>query len=197
MQTNMRGVNAVFVAVVVILAATGLTAMYLNRNLPAIREGVAMPPAGGGQLPEGHPSINPDLELKQAEDEARNKPQDAGAQARLGNAYYDAAQYDKAIEAYEESLKLKPQDPSVETDMATCFHFKGQHDRALEILDRVLRYRPGFPQALFNRGIILQLGKGDNRGAVAAWEELLRSNPSFPQRAELEERIRQLKTAAK
>jgi tetratricopeptide (TPR) repeat protein len=79
--------------------------------------------------------------------------------------------------------------------MATCYHFKGQHDKALEILDRVLRYRPGFPQALFNKGIILQIGKSDNRGAVAAWEELLRVNPEFPQRAELEERIRQLRAA--
>jgi len=77
--------------------------------------------------------------------------------------------------------------------MATSYHYLGQHDRALEILNKVLAYRPNFPQALFNKGVVLHVGKNDVRGAIAAWEELLRTNPSLPNRAELEQRISQLK----
>jgi cytochrome c-type biogenesis protein CcmH/NrfG len=195
MQTDTRGVNVLFAVVIALLAAASLIAMYLNRNLPVIREGVATPAPESGQLPAGHPPVNQSAVILQAEQEVQRDPQNPALQARLGNAYYDATLYDKAIAAYEQSLRLKPQDPSVETDMATCYHFKGQHDQALEILGRVLRYRPGFPQALFNKGIILQIGKHDNQGAIAAWQELLRDNPGFPQRAELEDRIRQLKAA--
>jgi len=90
---------------------------------------------------------------------------------------------------------LRPQSPSVETDLATCYHLLGQHDRALEILDKVLQYRPHFAQALFNKGIVLHSGRNDLKGAIAAWEELLRTNPNLPQRADIEQRIEQLKAS--
>jgi tetratricopeptide (TPR) repeat protein len=124
-------------------------------------------------------------------------PQNADIKIQLGNALYDAGQYQKAAESYEQSLKLHPQNPGVETDLATCYHYLGQHDKALEILDKVLQYSPGFAQALFNKGIVLQEGKKDPQGAIAVWEVLLRSNPNFPQRAEIEQKINQLKSSAK
>jgi tetratricopeptide (TPR) repeat protein len=92
---------------------------------------------------------------------------------------------------------LKPQDPSVETDLATCYHNLGQHDKALEILNQVLGYRPHFPQALFNKGIIFLSGRQDDKAAIGVWEELLRTNPDYPMRAELEQRIRDLKSRAR
>ena len=77
--------------------------------------------------------------------------------------------------------------------IVTAAHSKEQLDRALDILNKVLAYRPNFAQALFNKGVVLHVGKNDVRGAIAAWEELLRTNPSLPNRAELEQRISQLK----
>ena len=113
----------------------------------------------------------------------------------IGNLYYDMSQFRKAISSYEEALKLKPQDPNVETDLATCYYNLGEHDKALQILDKVLRYRPNFPMAMFNKGIVLQVGKNDSRGAIAVWEALLEANPDFPQRSALEQRIREAKAA--
>jgi cytochrome c-type biogenesis protein CcmH/NrfG len=85
----------------------------------------------------------------------------------------------------------------LETDLATCFHYLGQEDRALQILDNVLRYSPGFTQAKFNKGIVLIEGKKDVKNGVAVWEDLLRSDPNYSQREQLEQRIRQLKESAR
>jgi hypothetical protein len=46
---------------------------------------------------------------------------------------------------------------------------------------------------MFNKGVILADAKKDVKGAIILWEDLLRSNPNYAQRAELEQRIRQLK----
>src|SRR6266581_1177257 len=56
-------------------------------------------------------------------------------------------------------------------------------------------YRPHIAQALFNKGIVLHSGRNDLKGAIAAWEELLRTNPNLPQRADIEQRIEQLKAS--
>jgi cytochrome c-type biogenesis protein CcmH/NrfG len=168
--------------------------MYANRNLPVILEPAAsQPEAPGGRLPEGHPPVGSETQVATLEQAIKADPSNVELRTQLGNAYYDTRQYQKAIDAYAESLRLKPGDPHVETDMATSYHYLGQHDRALQTLDRVLQHTPGFTQALFNKGVVLQLGKNDAVGAAAAWEELLRTNPNFPQKADLEDRIRRLK----
>jgi tetratricopeptide (TPR) repeat protein len=85
----------------------------------------------------------------------------------------------------------------VETDLATCLHYLGQHDKALEILNRILDYSPNFPQAMFNKGIVLAADGKDIQGAIALWEELLKLDPEFSKHAGLEQRINQLKASAK
>jgi tetratricopeptide (TPR) repeat protein len=190
---NKSRLNLVFGSVVVFLAATGLVGIYLNRNAPAVRDASA-PAASGAQLPENHPPIDGANKVLALEQLSRESPDSADYRTQLGNAYYDIGQYEKAIAAYSESLRLRPNDPAVETDLATSYHYLGNHDKALELLDRVLAEHPAFTQALFNKGVILQAGKKDFRGAVGAWESLLRAQPNFPQRAELERKIAELKS---
>jgi len=62
-------------------------------------------------------------------------------------------------------------------------------------LDNVLSYDPGFTQAKYNKGIVLIEGKKDVKGGISVWEDLLRSDPGYRQRAELEQRINQLKAS--
>ena len=131
-----------------------------------------------------------DLGQKIAED-----PQNADYRTQMANIYFDLGQFDKAADFYQQSLEISPGVPSVETDLATCYHYLGQVDKALETLDKVLQYRPGFPQAMFNKGIILAYEKNDVQGAIRIWEDLSRSDPAFSQKAELEQKIRQLKAA--
>jgi tetratricopeptide (TPR) repeat protein len=194
-MTKSAHVNLLFGGILVLLGATALGSMYANRNRPAILEAASSLPASA-TLPEGH--LPPDAANKVAilEQMSRSEPKNPDLKAQLGNAYYDQAQYRQAAEAYQESLDLRPQDPNVETDMGTCFHYLGETDKALEVFERVLSYKPDFAQALLNKGIVLLEGKKDARGAIDAWEELLRAHPDFPQRAEVGKRIRQLKGTA-
>lgn len=192
-QKDLR-LNLVFGTFVALLAAMALTSMYVNRNRPVIME--PDPHMSGGGLPEGHPPIAGAGLAQALEQMAVKDPGNPDLQAQLGNAYYDSAEYQKAIGAYEQSLRLKPGDPNVETDLATCYLHVGKPDKALEILDRVLRNKPDFSQALFNKGIVLQR-QNDVQGAIAAWQRLLETDPDFSQRAALESHIRELKAGKK
>jgi tetratricopeptide (TPR) repeat protein len=166
------------------LAITAATALYVNLSQPS---------ASG--IPENHPS--PDLlnRLNELERLSLADPQNAEYQTEIGNIYYDLGRYQNAVDAYEKSLKLQPRNPGVSTDAATCYHNIGQDDKALELLDEVLRFSPNFAQALFNKGVILINGKRDVAAGIAAWEELLRTNPDFPQKAEIEEQILQYRSS--
>lgn len=182
--------NLLFGSLVALLAATALVSAYLNRSLPVIQDA----PAGAAdvKLPEGHPPLDLANKLEGLEQMSRSDPQNADYKVQIGNAYYDLGQYQKAIDAYQQSLAIRPQDPNVETDMGTCYHFIGQPDMALEVINHVLKYSPNFPQALFNKGLVLVEDKKDIKGGIAVWEDLLRMNPTFPQKAQIERRIRRL-----
>ena len=193
----MRRTNALFIVVLLILATIAGISIYLNMDQPVIQETASPGLPANAQLPENHPPIDAASKVGSLEQMSRNDPQNADLKVQIGNAYYDMGQYQKAAAAYEECLKLRPGDPAEMTDLATCYHYLGQSDRALALLDEVLKTRPGFAQALFNKGIVLQEGKKDVRGAIAVWENLLQSNPAFPQREMLENKINQLKSAAR
>ena len=55
----------------------------------------------------------------------------------------------------------------------------GDIDSAIEQLNRALADNARDPNALFNLGMIRLQGKGDSKGALAAWRQLLKSNPDL------------------
>jgi len=190
-------INWVFGGVVGALALLAITSMLLKEGRRPILEPEASNPAGSAALPENHPPIDALNRANTLLQMILKDPQNADIRVQLGDAYYDAGLYQEAARAYEEGIAMKPQGPEVETDLATCYHYLGQDDKALQALDRVLLEHPGFAQALFNKGVILQTARNDAAGAVAAWQELLRSNPDYPRRTELEQKISQLQSALK
>ena len=122
---------------------------------------------------------------------------DFGPLVNLGNTCYDAKQYPTAIEYYQKALKLQPADTSVRTDMATAIWFTGNADQAITEFQKVLAQDPNKANALFNLGIVKWRGKNDAAGAIALWQKLLATNPNFEQRAQVEDLIRQAKSAGK
>jgi tetratricopeptide (TPR) repeat protein len=182
--------NIIFALIVAGLLVTAISFISSNSG-PEVRK--SSPEASSNQLPGGNVAVG--NRLSSLEQMSSRDPQNPDYPAQIANIYYDAGDYGKAIEYYQRSLTLRPQDPNVETDLATCFHYLGQDDKALETLNKVLEYSPGFPQALFNKGIVLVNGKNDVRSAIEVWEDLLRLDPGFPRRAEVEQRISQLKAS--
>lgn len=123
-------------------------------------------------------------------------PTDYDSLVQLGNIYYDGQQYPNAIQYYERALVLHPENPDVRTDMGTAYWYTGNADKALAAMEISLKYRPGHPQTLFNVGWIKWQGKGDPKGAVEAWQKLLKANPDYPQKQQVEQYIAKAKEHA-
>jgi cytochrome c-type biogenesis protein CcmH/NrfG len=129
--------------------------------------------------------------------EAINKdPNDFDSLVKLGNLFYDGQQFPIAIQYYERALNIHPENPDVRTDMGTAYFYNGNADRAISELQTSLKYRPGHAQALFNLGWVRWQGKQDPTGASAAWQQLLKENPNYPQRQQVEQYIAKAKEHA-
>jgi cytochrome c-type biogenesis protein CcmH/NrfG len=115
---------------------------------------------------------------------------------KLADLYYDGQQYPSAIQYYERAVAIHPENPDVRTDMATAYWYTGNADKALKELETSLKSRPGHPQSLFNLGWIKWQGKADAKGAVEAWEQLLKANPAYPQKEQVERYIAKAKEHA-
>lgn len=191
MPLTRTSLNLVFALVVAALGFTAAHAIY--RNSAGSR--VKSPIAESASLPENHPPVDVSARIESLQQLSAREPQNPDYPAQIGNLYYDAGQYAAAVGYYRKSLELRPRDPNVETDLATCYYYLQQPDKSLEILDKVLSYAPGFSQAKFNKGIVLIEGKKDVKGGIAVWKELLRSDPGYSQRAEIEHRIDHLEEA--
>jgi cytochrome c-type biogenesis protein CcmH/NrfG len=126
----------------------------------------------------------------------RDDPHNPELLAQIGNIYYDAKQFGKAIEYYRKSLDLRPTDSNVGTDLGTAYFYSGDTEAAIAQFDDVLKRSPTHANALLNLGIVKWRGHGDTTGAAEAWQRLLDTNPSYPQRSEVEQLLKQVQQHA-
>lgn len=143
------------------------------------------------------PKPTPELMAKMVEpflNELKARPNDSELLIKIGNTYYDNQDYPKAIEYYQKSLAIKPDNADVRTDMGTAIWYTGDADHALKEYERSLSYRPNHPNTLFNMGIVRWHGKKDAKGALDAWNQLLSSNPDYPDRGRLLQLIQQVQS---
>jgi len=124
-------------------------------------------------------------------------PDDFNTITQLANLYYDGRQYPEAVKYYQLALKLQPTNADVLTDFGTSLWFLGDADGAIAEFQKALSYRPDHPGTLFNLGVVRWEGKLDPKGAVQAWEDLLRLNPNYPQKQEVQEYINRARQHAK
>jgi len=120
-------------------------------------------------------------------------PKDFETLAQLGNLYYDGQAYPQAIEYYTKALEIDPKNPDVRTDLGTAYWYGGNADKAIEEFDKSLAIRPNHPGTLFNLGIVKWQGKKDPKGAVEAWEMLLKTNPDYAQKDQVQMLIERAK----
>jgi len=157
--------------------------------------GNGMPGAGGGAA-AAHPTPE---QLKQMADaqaqpllaQLKTDPNNAALLYQIGNLYYDAQQYPEAVQYYENSLNINPNATDVRTDMATAYHLMGQPDKAIQEYDKVLKIDGKHANALFNEGMVKWQDKMDMKGAIAAWKQLLATNPNYPNRDRVQSLIAQ------
>jgi tetratricopeptide (TPR) repeat protein len=119
----------------------------------------------------------------------KTSPDDFNTIAQLANLYYDGRQYPEAVKYYQLAVKIQPTNADLLTDLGTSLWFLGDADGAIAEFQKALTYRPDHPGTLFNLGVVRWEGKLDPKGAVQAWEQLLKLNPNYPQKQEVQEYI--------
>lgn len=115
-------------------------------------------------------------------------PNDPQLIANIGNVYYNAQFFADAISYYTKSLQLKD-DADIRTNLGTAFYYSGNADAAIAEFEKTLKAFPKSTNALFDLGMVKWQAKMDTKGAVAAWEKLLKESPNHPRRADVEQLI--------
>ena len=98
---------------------------------------------------------------------------------QVGNIYKATHQFKEAVGYYDKALQVDPKNVAIRTEMASCLYYNGDVDGAISQLQQSLHYDPKDANSLFNLGMIKWQGKQDGKGALAAWQELLKSNPQL------------------
>ena len=98
---------------------------------------------------------------------------------QLGNANFDADNYQVAEKWYETALEKKPGEANVRTDYGLTFMFreKPDYDRAIAEFNKVLATDPKHEQALQNL-TVAYTKKGDAVRAKASLDKLAEAAPS-------------------
>jgi tetratricopeptide (TPR) repeat protein len=150
-------------------------------------------PASGAQPSQADLKRMADTQAAPLLMQLKTDPNNPELLTNAGNLYYDAQQYREAIDYYQRALNIRPNNPDVRTDMGTAYFYLGDPDRALKEFDAALQASPNHANTLFNVGMVRWQGKMDVPGAVAAWQKLLDTNPTYPNRDRVENLIKQAK----
>jgi cytochrome c-type biogenesis protein CcmH/NrfG len=169
-------------------ATNGVAASSIPTSTSMGQPGVpanAPSPHQGAMTSNGHmPSAE---EMKQMADKQttilleklKKDPNNVALLTQLGAVYHATKQYKQAIEYYNKAVQLDPKNVVLRTKLASSLFRSGDADGAIAQLNQGLSIDPKDANSLFDLGIIKLQGKHDSKGAVAAWQELLKSNPQL------------------
>ena len=173
----------------VVCLLVGLAVGYLFRgSQSAVSPGQVLTPAqqtkAGGKMGEHMPSLDEmkhmaDTKAAPVLEKLKSDPTNDDLLIQVGNIYTAAHQFKDAIGYYEKALKDNPNNVLIRAEMASCMYYSGDADGAIGQLQQALHYDPKDANSLFNLGMIRWQGKQDSKGALAAWHELLKSNPQL------------------
>ena len=98
---------------------------------------------------------------------------------QVGAIYHSTHQFKEAASYYDKAVRVDPKNVAMRTKLAISLYRSGDVDGAIAQLNRALSTDPKDANALFDLGMIKLQGKQDSKGALAAWQQLLKSNPQL------------------
>lgn len=144
----------------------------------------------------GHPKLTleqmkqmADVQASALIERSKSDPKNAALLIQIAAIYQATHQFKEAASYFEKALKIDPKNVSARTEMASCLYYSGDVDGAVTQLNQSLKYDPKDANSLFNLGMIKYRGKKDPRGAIAAWQKLLITNPNIDRRPVVEKMI--------
>lgn len=107
----------------------------------------------------------------------KDKPNDPDITWRLGDAYFEAKQFNEASTYYKKALEFKPDEADIYNDLGLSVHYLGKSDEGLKYVEQGIKKNPYNQRIWLTKGFILAYGLGDLNGAKAAWEKANALNP--------------------
>lgn len=178
-------------AMAAISLIVGLAIGYLFRGsqspAPAPRPVTAAvsqpsPAAGGmgGQMPSLEQMKQmADVKAAPLLEKLKTDPNNTDLLVKVGDLYQGTHQFKEAAGYYDKALQIDSKNVPIRTQFASCLYYQGNVDGAISQLQQALHYDPKDANSLFNLGIMKLQGKKDAKGALAAWQLLLSSNPQL------------------
>ena len=109
----------------------------------------------------------------------KSDPNNSALLIQVGSIYHTTHQFKQAAEYYDKALRVDPKNVAIRTKLASSLFRMGDADGAIAQLNQALSYDPKDANALFDLGVVKLNGKQDGKGALAAWQRLLKSNPQL------------------
>lgn len=120
----------------------------------------------------------------------KSDPNNSDLLGQIGTIYHTSHQFKQAAQYYGRAVAVDPGNVALRTKLAASLYRDGDADGAIAQLNQALSYDSKDANALFDLGMIKLHGKQDAKGALAAWRQLLKSNPQLS--AERKATVRQL-----
>jgi len=128
----------------------------------------------------GDQYINSKLPLKAAEEFQKAlelDPENASVYERLGYAFLEAEDYDRAVRTYRRYVDLRPEDCKSHASLGFAYIRQGLTDQAIVAYEKALSLCPDDPNAYTNMGRAYLQG-GYNLEAIEAFRRAIELNPS-------------------
>jgi cytochrome c-type biogenesis protein CcmH/NrfG len=120
----------------------------------------------------------------------KRNPNDTALLVQVAAVYHTTYQFKEAAAYYNKAAQLDPKNVATRTKLASSLYRGGDADGAISQLNQALTYDPKDANALFDLGIIRVQAKHDTKGAIVAWQQLLRANPQLsPDRKEAVQKL--------
>jgi cytochrome c-type biogenesis protein CcmH/NrfG len=193
---TMKKETAILVIVIAFVVGfiTGATVAILRGTKSVERSSVAQQPQTAPMpAPKGPDSVEVSAKIQSLKEIVKKDPKNLSAWVELGNLYFDSGQPKEAVEAYRQYLAVKPDNPDVRTDLGIMYRALGEFDRAIEEFKKAAQSDPKHANSRYNMGIVLLHDKGDIKGAINAWEEYLKADPSSERAQRIRSQIQKMK----
>ena len=97
----------------------------------------------------------PSAEIKQLETIIAKNPGDLNSLSYLADLYFEAGQYNEALQVYDKTIAVDPTCADCFNDRGLALFYLGDAAAALESFDTAVALKPGFTQAWLSKGFVL------------------------------------------
>jgi cytochrome c-type biogenesis protein CcmH/NrfG len=107
----------------------------------------------------------------------KEKPGDVDLLIMLGDAYFEAKQFSKAVNYYKSAIQADPANSELYNDIGLALHYMGNSAEGIRYIEEGIKQNPYQQRIWLTKGFILAYGMGDLDAANEAWEKTRALDP--------------------